>query len=230
MRSKNILAVAACFGLASLGVAGPAAAAQFGLYVGGMYGDAKKGVGTEPFDVFSASIWQNDIEYVPQQLLGLSLEDKDSMYGFLVGYRLTPYLAVEGGYMDLGKVTYRNTTSGTIQNVPLTLSTNLTSNTTGLGASVLGIWPISYRWEAYARGGVLIATNDMDIYLTDGPQALAGQISESSTDLLGGAGLSFSFAEIYQVRLEFQRVFDAGDEVTGEADVDLITLGITVTF
>lgn len=230
MRSRKFLAIAACTALASVSAIGSAHAAQFGLYVGGFYGDASKDVTQEPFDRFAAAIWRNDIDYEAQQILGVTLDEKESTYGFLVGYRLTPYLAVEGGYMDLGKVTYRNLSSGVIGDDPLTLSTNFTSDTSGLAASVLGIWPISFRWEAYGRGGVLIATNDMDVYLTDGAQALAGQISESSTDLLAGVGLSFSFAEIYQARFEFQRVFDAGDDVAGEADVDLVTFGITVTF
>jgi hypothetical protein len=37
--------------------------------------------------------------------------------------------------------------------------------------------------------------------------------------------------EIYNVRLEYQRVFDAGDDATlDEADVDMATLNITVSF
>ena len=36
--------------------------------------------------------------------------------------------------------------------------------------------------------------------------------------------------EIYDLRLEFQRIFDAGDETTGEADLDMISLGVTVVF
>jgi hypothetical protein len=228
MRSKNILAAAACFGLLSLTAAVPASAAQFGLYVGGYYGDASKDVEQGPFDEFALFIAE-DLEFIPLQT-GTGFENEDSGYGFLVGYRLTPYLAVEGNYLDLGKVTYRNSSTGTFQGQPVALDMSFTSNTTGLGVSVLGILPVSFRWEVYGRGGVLIATNDLDIFLTDGVGRASDSISESSTDLFGGVGLSFSFAEIYQARLEFQRVFDAGDEVTGEGDVDLISLGITVTF
>ena len=49
-------------------------------------------------------------------------------------------------------------------------------------------------------------------------------------DLLAGIGTSFSFFEIYAWRLEYQRVFDAGDEVIGEGDADSISLGISVVF
>jgi OmpA-OmpF porin, OOP family len=228
MRSKNIFAAAACLGLGSFTAAVPASAAQFGLYVGAHYGDAKKDVEQGPFDDFALVIAE-DLEFIPLQT-STQFENKDSGYGFLVGYRLTPYLAVEGNYIDLGKVTYKNSSTGTFEGEPVALGTNFTSNTTGLGVSVLGILPISFRWEAYGRAGVLIATNDLDIFLTDGVGRASDSISEGSTDLFGGVGLSFSFAEIYQARLEFQRFFDSGDEVTGEGDVDLISLGITVTF
>jgi hypothetical protein len=228
MRSKNVMTVAACAGLASLALTGSARAAQFGLYVGGFYGDVSKEVTQQPFDDFAAFI-ASELEFIPLQT-STTFEDKDSGYGFLVGYRLTPYLAVEGNYMDLGKVVYRNSSTGTFEGEPVALQTNFTADTSGLGISVLGILPLSFRWEVYGRGGVLIATNDLDIFLSDGVGRASDSTSESSTDLFGGVGLSFSFAEIYQARVEFQRVFDAGDEVTGEGDVDLISLGITVTF
>lgn len=228
MKSSNTLVMTVCFGLASVAAAGSAAAAQFGLYVGGLYGDASKDIAQGPFDDLAALLAQ-DLQFVPLQT-ATTFENEDSAYGFLVGYRLTPYLAVEGSYMDLGKVTYRNSSTGTFQGEPIALATNLTSDTSGLGISALGILPLNYRWEIYARGGLLIATNDLDIFLTDGVGQLSGNTSEGSTDLLAGVGLSFGFAEIYQARLEFQRVFAAGDEFTGEGDVDLLSLGITVTF
>ena len=39
-----------------------------------------------------------------------------------------------------------------------------------------------------------------------------------------------SFLEIYSVRAEYLRVFDVGDEFTGEGDIDMISLGVTVAF
>lgn len=219
--------VALCTVMVGFAPFGELPAAQLGLYVGGQYGDSSKDVGTAPFDDLAVSFV--DEAFIRNQIT-TSLETDDSGFGFLVGYRLTPHLAVEGGYMDLGKVRYRNRSIGTFQDQPVSLDTNLTADTSGIGISVLGILPLSYRWEVYGRGGVLIATSDMSAYLNDGAAVFVDQFSESSTDLFGGVGVSFSFAEIYQARLEVQRVFDAGDEVTGEGDVDLVTFGITVTF
>lgn len=228
MTSRILAVVAACAGVAGFGTVEDVRAAQFGLYVGGQYGNSSRDLTQEPFDDFAAFIAEEFL-FVPL-LTDTTFDDSDTNYGFLVGYRLTPHLAVEGSYMDLGKVRYRNTSEGTFEGDPAVLITNLTSDTSGIGISALGILPINYRWEVYGRGGVLIATNDLSIYLSDGQNSARDTLSESSTDLFAGAGLSFSFAEIYQARLEFQRVFDAGDEATGEGDVDLLTFGITVTF
>lgn len=226
MRNRNLAALAACLGVCL--ISGPAGAAQPGLYVGGFYGDASKDIEQQPFDEFADFIAQ-EFQFTPGDTTR-SFKDDDSAYGFLVGYRLTPYLAFEGGFMDLGKVRYRYSSHGDFEGDPATLSMSFTSSTSGIAVSALGILPLSYRWEVYARGGVLIGSNDLDIFLTDGVGRASDRQSKSSTDLLGGVGLSFSFAEIYQARLEYQRVFDAGEDETGEADVDLISIGITVTF
>jgi hypothetical protein len=67
-------------------------------------------------------------------------------------------------------------------------------------------------------------------YKEDAGFTASGEQSESSTDFLAGAGVTMSFLEIYGVRLEYLRVFDAGKEGFGEADLDMLSLGVTVTF
>jgi hypothetical protein len=39
-----------------------------------------------------------------------------------------------------------------------------------------------------------------------------------------------SLAEVYTLRAEFTRIFDAGSDVFGEADADLVSIGLTVAF
>ena len=77
---------------------------------------------------------------------------------------------------------------------------------------------------------MLTTTKFKTFYREDIRGELAGEVSESSTDLVAGAGVSMSFLEIYGLRLEYLRVFDAGNESVGEADLDMLSLGITVTF
>jgi hypothetical protein len=44
-----------------------------------------------------------------------SLDPKDSSYGFVVGWRLTEHIALEGGYMDLGTVAYKDRSTGPVR-------------------------------------------------------------------------------------------------------------------
>ena len=60
---------------------------------------------------------------------------------------------------------------------------------------------------------------------------MSGEESKSDTDFLLGVGFGFTVLEIYQLRLEYQRILSIGDEdLWGEGDVDVLSLGMTVTF
>jgi hypothetical protein len=83
----------------------------------------------------------------------------------------------------------------------------------------------------FARGGVLIANSEESVFITDGVNSQKLRATQSSFDLFAGVGVSFSLAEIYNIRLEYGRVFDAGDDkVLNEADVDMASLNVTVSF
>lgn len=233
LRARVLASFIAIAGLAC----GPASAAELGFYVGFLYGDSSKEYNLRQFDSLATQIY-GDLAYVPDTR-AFSTEEDGKSYGFLAGYRLTQHLAFEGGYLYLGKQTYREQSSGFF--IPSdetqppgaedwTLS--LTSRTSGFTVSALGILPINYSWELYARAGVLIGSNTLSLYANTNlfPSPLRDRFTESSTDWLAGAGISMSLAEVYAIRAEFTRIFDAGEAVFGEADVDLITVGLTVAF
>ena len=78
---------------------------------------------------------------------------------------------------------------------------------------------------------MLISNNTESVFITDNVGSESLRASKSGADLLAGVGVSFSIVEIYQLRLEFGRVFDAGeDDTLDEADVDMATLNIAVSF
>ncbi len=162
------------------------------------------------------------------------LDTEDSGYGFQVGYRFNSWLAIEGGYLDLGDTTYRETALGVFVDDPDqqvdTFSQKITSKVSGLTVSVLGIIPLSYRWELYGRAGLLFGNEEVDNRIANSFDSVSFDASESITDVMLGAGISFSLAEIYSIRAEFLRVLDGGDEFVGESDIDLLSLGVTVRF
>jgi hypothetical protein len=211
--------------------AGTAHAAQLGIYAGISYAMAEKDSTRGVFEDEALAIY-NAFQFTPQTTTG-SFDSEDSSYGFVVGWRLTEHIAFEGGYMDLGEVVYRDRSTGLVGGLPdpENWAQNVESSTSGIALSALGIWPLSYRWEVYARAGVLISNNTESVFITDGIGSESLRASKSGADLLAGVGVSFSIVEIYQLRLEFGRVFDAGEDGTlDEADVDMATLNIAVSF
>ena len=215
---------------ASLLIASSASAAERGFYVGGLYGEADKNLEQARFANTALSIYEG-FAFSPQQI-DSDFETGDSAYSFFAGYRWLENLAFEAGFMDLGSVVYSDDASGIdlIDGAPATWSQRIVSSTSGYSLSALGILPLSYRTEVFVRGGVLISSGELSFRISDGIGSLGLRGSASDVDFLAGAGLGFTFAEIYTLRLEYQSVFDAGEASTGEADVDLYAVGISVTF
>jgi hypothetical protein len=210
--------------------AGTARAAQTGIYAGVSFAMVEKDSSRSAFQDEALLVY-NAFGFVPTST-STSLDPKDSAYGFVVGWRLTEHIALEGGYMDLGTVSYKDRSTGLAgAPPPQNWGQNIETSTSGIALSALGILPLSYRWETYARGGVLIANSEESVFITDGVDSQKLRATQSSFDLFAGVGLSFSLAEIYNIRLEYGRVFDAGDDkVLNEADVDMATLNVTVSF
>ncbi|HEY0940867.1 MAG TPA: outer membrane beta-barrel protein [Steroidobacter sp.] len=229
MKLTRIFA-AATAAIALAGVLPAAQAAQPGFYVGGMYGQSEKQIDIAEFDTYATTTVFPAVQLTVDSMTS-TLDDSDAGFGFFAGYRFNTHFAVEGGYLELGNVAYRANASGNITGVPSDARLNVDTETSGMTVAALGIWPLSYRWEVYGRVGALFSSNDFRVFYDDveqRPRRL--EFSENDVDMLAGIGTSFNFLEIYDLRLEFQRIFDAGDKTTGEADSDMISLGISVVF
>lgn len=213
--------------------AGSASAAELGFYVGGQYGQSSKD-DTGALDALTGAVY-DELRFVPDVRAG-RVDRDDTTWGFLGGYRLLENLAFEGGYMSLSKDVLRESSSGTYFDPdagPTAESWTMSvgTRTKGFALSALGVLPITYNWEVYARGGVLFGSNTESIFgVNQNGYPIGAQLSESSTDFLAGVGASYTLAEVYQLRAEFQRIFDAGASEFGEADLDLMTIGVTVKF
>jgi len=222
-------AIIAFIVLAGSVVFGSARAAQLGIYAGISYAMVEKDSNRAAFENEALRVY-DAFGFTPTST-SASLDSKDSSYGFVVGWRLTEHIALEGGYLDLGDVVYKDRSAGVFANTVQNWGQNIETSTSGIALSALAIVPLSYRWEVFARGGALISNSEESVFITDGNQSQKLRANQSGFDLFAGAGVSFSLAEIYNVRLEYGRVFDAGDsDLVDEADVDMITLNVTVSF
>lgn len=149
-------------------------------------------------------------------------DNDEATFSLLVGYRLMRYLAIEGAYARLGHVACNSGASGDFPQ----------------DSGTVNLWPISHRWEVYARLGVFFATNSFRTAITARGEVFAavpGSINESfskgSDELYAGAGVAMRFIDNYDLGLEYQRVFDSGLELTGGAgDIDVASPGLAGTF
>lgn len=226
--SRYLLPLALCAVLAPL----TTHAGEPGFYVGGFYAKTSKEDADDSLNNIVLGFYEQVLDYTPITR-DTRFDREDTAWGFLAGYQLFTNLAFEGGYLSLTKDVLRENTSGTflVQDTPESWTTSFGVRSSGFALSALGTLPISYDWELFARGGVYLASNSLTYYVVN-QDGLGGadELSESSADLLAGVGISMRLAEVYQLRAEVMRVFDAGADDYGETDVDVLSIGITVRF
>jgi OmpA-OmpF porin, OOP family len=224
---KKILALAT---FAALCAAQPAVAAdKTGFYVGGDFANANYDVDQGRLDSLAEFIYTEagfDILSADSEL-----DDSDSSWSLFVGYRILPYLAVEGGYVDLGTAGYK--ASGQVEDEFGIYDTAITGDisSSGFALSGLGILPIGESFEAYARLGVYFGDADIDLTVAAEGESLTANEKEGETEFLWGIGGAYNFSDAWAVRLEYSQFMDIGDEeLSGEYDVDRWSLGVTWTF
>ena len=109
-------AIIAFIVLAGSAGAGAAHAAQTGIYAGVSFAVVEKDSTRSAFDDEALLVY-NAFGFDPTSS-SASLDPKDNSYGFVVGWRLTEHIALEGGYMDLGTVAYKDRSTGLFANTP----------------------------------------------------------------------------------------------------------------
>lgn len=238
MKSNTVLVIASLGATLCSSYAPAARAADPGFYIGGHYGslsrDASKAEDAAVLGAISDGFYRA-VDFEPiatDSRLGID----DQSWGFFGGYRWTPNLALELGYLQLGEVKYRSNDQvlDTLEEPPVLYpaSSRTTTDLSALTLSVLGIWPLTYQWEIFGRAGLSLTETQwrsrIDVESVGSGRA---DDSKSNANLLAGVGISYTFLDVYTLRGEFQRVFDAGnDDFVPESDIDLVSIGIAVTF
>jgi OmpA-OmpF porin, OOP family len=232
MKKKIIALLAVCAAASQT-----AAANEVGFYIGGYIGQSSKEVPQAPFDELKDLLHQIAI-FTPQDER-ISLDDSDTAFAIIGGYRWNRYLAIEAGFTKLGSVTYTSRATGAYPFDTGFFNTTVEGSTSGFTLSAFGTLPLTRDWELFAGGGVLFANNRLRLSFsaagTDFVPAIGNgasdSFSKSATEMHASLGISRRFLEIYDVRLTYQRVFSAGEEVTGgKGDLNTAFLGLTVTF
>jgi OOP family OmpA-OmpF porin len=211
-------------------VAAAPALADNGFYVGATVGQSLFHQDRSDADASIVDAFNGNGFFVTS---GSSSVDKtDVAFGGLIGYRFLPGFAVEGGYIDLGKLSYKfNGTVAAGGFGTLSATADLTAKAKGPTLAALGILPLSPAWEVYARAGLFFSK--VTLAANVGVSNLSGHDSESadSVDPLVGIGAAWHLGNRVTVRAEYTRFANVGDkDKTGETNIDLFNMGLTYSF
>jgi OOP family OmpA-OmpF porin len=159
-----------------------------------------------------------------------------------MGYDFSPNWSVEGGYVDLGKVNYaadykthsiiqgsNRFGSYVVTRNPQPFASSRTLKLSGWNVALLRHHPINDRLAIFGKLGLIHAqARASDEGWGFGPHANA---TESAVRPNLGIGLNYKLKNGLGVRAEYERFNKIGDpDVTGSADVSLMSMGLTGRF
>jgi len=164
------------------------------------------------------------------------VDDSDTAYSVGFGYEFNKYIAVEAGWLDIGKTSASasGTLTGTLYGKPYTATGTLTgeAETDGFYLGPIVSLPITEKFKAYAKIGVYFWDTDIEASasgtITYDGTIYAGnakvQQSESGEDLYFGIGASYDIINNFTVRADWTRY-----EVMND-DVDVFAVGVVFKF
>lgn len=170
-----------------------------------------------------------DDERITNSLMGsgarsVSIVDDDRDRGFKIygGYQVNKYIALEGGYFDLGRFDFTATTvpAGTL---------NGSIKLRGVNLDLVGTVPITERFSAFGRIGVNHAQARDTFSGTGSVQVLNPNPSKRDTNLKVGLGVQYAFTDSLAMRAEVER-YRINDAVGNKGDVDLVSVGLVYKF
>ncbi len=175
-----------------------------------------------------ASIGQSDFDV---DCTGLTTCDtKDTGYKLFGGHMFTPYLGVEGGWVDLGKVKATLDIVGPppvedISAIVFTGSAELKSS--GLFLAGIAAAPIG-NGSVFGKIGLANLKSEFTVTAL----GVSDSTSTRHTDVFYGIGAGYNFTKNFGVRAEWERFrikySDGIDEF--KDDVDLLSVGVIYRF
>jgi OOP family OmpA-OmpF porin len=139
-----------------------------------------------------------------------------------LGYQFDRNFAVEGGYINLGKVNY----SAVYRQGAATGDYKVD----GWNIAGLGIIPLDNHFSLFGKLGVVDARVTADLYGTGQPGVNNGSFGDTSWRPEYGFGGMYNFTRETALRLEYEQVNGVGSNATGRANVDLLSLGVSHRF
>ncbi len=149
-------------------------------------------------------------------------DDSDTAAQVFVGYKFTPWIALELGYQDLGeaKTHYDLAAINSPQSKPPSVTGRYRAN--DVNAAVVGTLPINEQFELLARAGV----SDVRLKYDERGIDVQGQAfsrnygSDDGAHPLFGVGALWRFSPQLSVRLDLDRNFNVGRKFALHADTN----------
>jgi OOP family OmpA-OmpF porin len=219
---------------ASLALAAPALshAQQSPWYVGAALGQSKAS---------SDLVRDRESNIAPgtPSTLSTSSDLKDTAGKLWVGYQALPWLAIEGGYSDLGKqkiaTDYVLNFGGTVSTGTVTTDRKID----GWGLDLVASAEVTPGLKLFGKLGAFRADVTTDTRVSNGGsfQTPIGDFlsaSDTETVVKYGLGADYAFTKNVSARLEWERLPKLGSAGsaarTGEADQDTFWLGVNYRF
>lgn len=181
-------------------VTGPASASESGLYAGVQFGRADTDVdlGDVTADLAAHGI-------IGTAEVSDAARDAWRVFG---GYGFNDYLAVEGGYTDLGEIVTRLRGTGPVNIHDAHGSVPISGK--GVELAAVARYPFSERFSALARAGLWRWKSEYDLLNADNTVSSS---TRRGTDILFGLGAEVRFAERWSARLSWDQYrLDSDDE------------------
>jgi opacity protein-like surface antigen len=157
-------------------------------------------------------------------LQGAGDSSEEFSWNVALGYRFLPYLSVEAGYVDLSERVVRleaDDGSG--------LQADFGLDSQGFTLAAVGILPLG-SWEPHLKVGVLVASTDAQLRGRNGAPLAFDADGDDETAFVG-IGVTYRLDSSWQIGLDFTHYNDVGErDVTGQADVQTITVGLSRRF
>lgn len=149
---------------------------------------------------------------------GVTCDDSDIAWKLYGGMEINEYISMQVGYTNLGDVEYSGAKTGT-------------RGVHGATLQMVGTYVFNPDFMLFATGGLNILNAEVDGTIAGTPTNNTGD-----TDVAWSAGLGaqYNFTKSLGLRAEWERYFEVGSSDfnggTGEADVDLISVGLVIKF
>ncbi len=153
---------------------------------------------------------------------GISDRDHDTGYKLFGGYQFNRYIAVEGGYFDLGKFGYTATTTpaGSLDG---------SIKLRGFNLDLVGTVPLFYNFSAFGRVGAANAQARDHFTGTGAVNVINPSPSQRATNIKYGLGLQYDFTRSLAMRLEAER-YRVNDAVGNKGDINMASLSLLYRF